>query len=95
VKSAEGLADLSSILAAEEVSALVLTSPSAVRFVAETLGEDLVSTLGSIPIAVIGPVAAEAVEAVGLKPVIQPESATIPDLVQKIRSYFSNQTAST
>jgi uroporphyrinogen-III synthase len=65
------------------------------RFIAETLGDDLLTALQGIPIAVIGPVAAEAVESVGLKAVIQPKTATIPGLVQEIRSYFSNRTAST
>jgi uroporphyrinogen III methyltransferase/synthase len=95
VKSTEGLADLRTVLASEKISALVVTSPSAMRFIAETLGDDLLAALQGIPIAVIGPVAAEAVESVGLKAVIQPKTATIPGLVQEIRSYFSNRTAST
>jgi len=90
VKSTGGLTDLRTILASEKVDALVVTSPSAMRFIAETLGDDLFATLQGIPIAVIGPVAAEAVESLGLKAVIQPKRATIPDLVQEIRSYFSN-----
>ena len=90
IKSAEGLRNLRSILASEKVDALVLTSPSAVRFVAETLADSLISSLAGVAIAVIGPVAAEAVESVGLKVAIQSEKATIPDLVTELRSYFSN-----
>jgi uroporphyrinogen III methyltransferase/synthase len=90
VKASGGLCDLRTILASETISAVVLTSPSAVRFVADELGEDLIPALQSIPIAVIGPVAAEAVESVGLRTVIQPDKATVPDLIQKIRNYFSS-----
>jgi uroporphyrinogen III methyltransferase/synthase len=95
VKAADGLMDLPTILSSRKIDAVVLTSPSAVRFVAETLGEHLLPALQGIPIAVIGPVAAEAVEAAGLKAAIQPDRATVPDLVQKIRSFFSSQAANT
>jgi uroporphyrinogen III methyltransferase/synthase len=71
----------------ETVDAIVFTSPSAIRVFAETFPEGIASR--SIPIAVIGPVAAGALEEIGLKPAIQPESATIPDLVQAIQNYFN------
>lgn len=90
-----GLADLRSHLGAEHIDAIVFTSPSAVRYFGEELGDDLVPSLRSIPIAVIGPVAREAVTAAGLDAVIQPERATIEDLIQSIRSYFNNQREST
>jgi uroporphyrinogen III methyltransferase/synthase len=95
VKAADGLTDLRGMLASERVDALVLTSPSAAQFVTETLGEDRVAILKGIPIGVIGPVAAEAVKEAGLQVSIQPEKATLSDLVQSIRTYFNSQTAST
>jgi uroporphyrinogen III methyltransferase/synthase len=95
VKSDAGLAAMRTIMASEDIHVLVLTSPSAVTFVAEALGNDFKSRLSKIPIAVIGPVAAEAVESVGLKASIQPDKATIAELVQKIRDYFSSRTENT
>lgn len=94
VKSA-GLTDLRSHLSHNQIDLVVFTSPSAVRYFGEELGDDLVPSLGSIPVAVIGPVAKEAVEGAGLKAVVQPDRATIQDLIQTIRAYFSNPTAST
>jgi uroporphyrinogen III methyltransferase/synthase len=95
VKSAEGLKDLRALLASERVDAIVLTSPSAVRFVVETLGSDLTTSLQGVAIAVIGPVVADTVAAVGLKVDIQSDKATITELVDKIRGYFSIRKAST
>jgi uroporphyrinogen III methyltransferase/synthase len=92
---AAGLSDLREHLKRERIDAVVFTSPTAVRYFREELGEDLVQSLGSIPIAVIGPVAREAVAAAGLEAVIEPKRATIQDLIQAIRSYFSNREAST
>jgi len=89
LKSPAGLMDLRATLAAENVSALVLTSPSAVRFIAEELGDELIPSIGTIPVAVLGPVAAEAAASVGLVVAIQPQHATVQDLVQAIRNYFS------
>ena len=94
-KASKGALDLRSSFQSEKVDAIVLTSPSAVRFLAETLGEELHSILASTAIAVIGPVAASAVTNAGLQAVIQPERATIPDLVDAIRAYFSNRTRCT
>jgi uroporphyrinogen III methyltransferase/synthase len=92
---AAGLTDLRQHLKRERIDAVVFMSPSAVRYFGEELGEDLAQSLGSIPIAVIGPVAREAVAAAGLVAVIEPERATIQDLIQAIRSYFSSREAST
>src|SRR5262245_12831349 len=90
VKSADGLKDMRSLLASETVDALVLTSPSAVRFIAETLGDDLIPSLADVAVAVIGPVAGEAAASLGLKVAVQSDKATVTDLVEKIRNYFSN-----
>lgn len=92
---AAGLTDLRSHLSHNKIDAVVFTSPSALRYFGDELGEDLVPSLRSIPVAVIGPVAKEAVEAAGLQAVIQPDRATIQDLIQSIRFYFSNRKAST
>jgi uroporphyrinogen III methyltransferase/synthase len=92
VKPEAALARVRETLAVESIDAVAFTSPSAIRNFAETLGEDFASSLGSIPIAVIGPVARDAVEAAGLQVRILPKRATIPDLIGAIRSYFSSQT---
>ena len=89
VKSAAGLKNLRAVFANQRVDAVVFTSPSAVRFFSEALGSGLTSALATIPIAVIGPVAEEAVASAGLKASICPERATIPDLIAAIREYFA------
>jgi len=91
IKPQGALTGIRETLSREEIDAVVFTSPSAIRNVAEVLGEDFVSSLGSIPIAVIGPVAQGAVEAAGLRVSIRPDRATIRDLIAAIRSYFSNR----
>jgi uroporphyrinogen-III synthase len=95
IKDPKGSLDLTAILKQESVDAIVLTSPSAVRFLTETFGDELQSRLSSIAIAVIGPVAAAAVTDAGLQAAIQPEKATIAELVDAIRAYFSNRTENT
>ena len=92
---ASGLTDLRTSLRDEQIDVVVFTSPSAVRYFGEELGDDLVSNLRNIPIAVIGPVTGEAVKAAGLKTFLEPERATIQDLIQSIRSYFSSRKGST
>jgi uroporphyrinogen III methyltransferase / synthase len=90
VKPSASLARLADELAAKTIDAVVFTSPSAVRNVVEVLGESLASGLGTIPIAAIGPIAQEAVEAAGLRAAIVPARATIQDLIDEVCSYFSN-----
>jgi len=92
VRPVAELARVRELLAGERVDAVVFTSPSAIRNVVEVLGDDLGSSLGSFPIAVIGPVARDAVEAAGLRVAILPKAATIQDLIEAIRSYFSIRT---
>lgn len=89
IKSEGGLADLRTLLANETIHAVVFTSPSAVRSVSETLGDEGTALLSPIPIAVIGPIAREAVESVGLKAVVQPSKATVLNLVEAIERYFT------
>jgi uroporphyrinogen III methyltransferase/synthase len=94
-KASQGSMDLRLAITREKVDVLVLTSPSAVRFLTETLGDEIQSILSSTIIAVIGPVAASAAAEAGLFAAIQPKHATIPDLVKAIRAYFNNPEAST
>lgn len=95
VKPSASLKRLAEELEGKSIDAVIFTSPSAVRNVVEALGENLASNLGTLPIAVIGPVAQEAVEAAGLRAAIVPSRATIQDLVQALRSFFSNPTRDT
>jgi uroporphyrinogen III methyltransferase/synthase len=74
----------------EKIDVIVFTSPSAIRSFAESFGEELSVRLQEIPIAVIGPVAREAAESVGLKVAIQPDRATVQDLIESIRAAKKN-----
>jgi uroporphyrinogen III methyltransferase / synthase len=87
-KAVEGLQDMRQIFERENFDCVVFTSTSAIRYLAETLEEDLASALNAIPIAVIGPVTARACEPFGLRASIEPKTATIPDLVEAIRQHF-------
>jgi uroporphyrinogen III methyltransferase/synthase len=89
-RSEAGLADLRTTLMGQTIDAIVFTSPSAVGSVSETLGNELTALLSPIPIAVIGPVAREAVESVGLNAVIEPNKATVQDLLESIERYFAD-----
>ena len=95
VKPVASLSRLREMLESETIDAVVFTSPSAIRNVAEMMEGNLASGLASIPIAVIGPVAREALESTGLKASIMPDRATIQDLVESIRTYFSNRSTDT
>jgi uroporphyrinogen III methyltransferase/synthase len=75
----------------QKIDAIVFTSPSAIRSFAESFGEELSVRLQEIPIAVIGPVAREAAEAVGLQVAIQPDRATVQDLIESIRAALSRR----
>jgi uroporphyrinogen III methyltransferase/synthase len=77
--------DVALIFMVEKVDAIAFTSPSAVRFFTETVP---ISQVQTVPVAVIGPVAREEAEACGLAVKIQPERATIPDLIEAIGKYF-------
>jgi len=76
----------------ERIDAAVFMSPSAIRFFAEELAElddRTKEAFRSVPIAAIGPIAREAIEAAGLKVAIEPKQATASNLVEAIRHYFS------
>jgi uroporphyrinogen-III synthase len=79
------------ILAREKIHCVVFTSPSAIRYLAESLDESLDTALEGMAIAVIGPITAQACEAFHLHVAIQPQTATITDLVEAIRSNFASK----
>jgi uroporphyrinogen III methyltransferase/synthase len=81
---------LDALLVKEQIDCAVFTSSSAVRYLSESLDENLDTALAGIVIAAIGPVTAKACEAFQLHVTIQPQTATIPELVEAIRSHFEN-----
>jgi uroporphyrinogen-III synthase len=85
---AEGLPDIKEVLAREHIDCVVFTSPSTIRFMAETFETDLATALKGIAVAVIGPVTQQAAESHSLKVTIQPNRSTVPDLIQAITHYL-------
>jgi len=81
---------LHAVLVLERIDCAVFTSSSAVRYLSESLDENVESALAGVVIAAIGPVTARACEALQLQVTIQPQTATIPDLVEAIRSHFDD-----
>ncbi len=75
---------IADLIAAERVDCIVFTSPSTIRFLAESSETSLPSLLKGVSIAVIGPVTREAAVAYDLKVDIMPSQATIDDLVAAI-----------
>ncbi len=79
-------------LAEGEVDMVTFTSSSTVTNFCAMLGaatpEELIALLKDVRIAAIGPVTARTVEEHGLKVDVQPESYTIPDLVQAIVQWY-------
>jgi len=90
-KAVDGLQDIRQIFARQPLDCVVFTSTAAIRYLAETLEDDLGTVLSGIPIAVIGPVTARACEPFGLRASIEPKTATIPDLVDAISRYFASE----
>ena len=87
VTPAGSSAALKNVLAGEQLDLVTFTSSSTVRnFV--SLAEAAVD-LNSLYCAAIGPITAETATDLGLRVVVQPESATIPDFVEAISSYLS------
>ena len=93
-KAESSLQNLQKLLADERIDMAAFLSPSAVGHFSEQLaelGEPAQTNFRSIPIAAIGPVAKEALVASGLRVDVQPDRATVQDLVAEIRTYFNNQ----
>jgi uroporphyrinogen III methyltransferase / synthase len=69
---------------------VIFTSSSAVNnFLSITGRESGLRFLGECPVAVLGPVTAEAVQAALRRPEIIPNENTVPSLLESIQSYFS------
>lgn len=86
IRPEPGARSISDILAAEHIDCIVFTSPSTIRYVAESAGELLLHVLKDVPVAVIGPVTRDAALELGLRSPIVPTESTIDSLVAAIRS---------
>lgn len=84
IRPAPGAVSIAEIVASEKIDCIVFTSPSTIRYLAESVGEPILKLLSSVPIAVIGPVTRDAAHEIGLEPRIVPSQSTIDDLVQAI-----------
>ena len=78
--------NISDILATERIDCIVFTSPSTIRYVAESAGELFLHVLKDVPVAVIGPVTRDAALDAGLRSPIVPSESTIDGLVSAIRA---------
>jgi uroporphyrinogen III methyltransferase/synthase len=81
-----GSLSISDVLTSETIDCIVFTSPSTIRYVAESAGEALLDLLRKIPIAVIGPVTRSAATEFGLESRIIPDESTIDSLIAAIQS---------
>ena len=84
IRPAPGSVSIAEIVASEKIDCIVFTSPSTIRYLAESGGEPVLKLLSRVPVAVIGPVTRDAVHEFGLETPIMPEQATIDDLVAAI-----------
>ena len=85
---ADGLSELFRLFKESNIDCVVFTSPSTIRFIAEALEDEFEPLMKTLAVAVIGPVTRDAAESLGLKVTIQPEHATVSDLVQSIVQNF-------
>lgn len=76
-----------------QLDAAVFSSPSTVRNLATLLGgaEQLRTTLDQVAVASIGPVTSKACRELGLKVTLEPEQATLDDLLIELEHHFSDQ----
>ena len=85
-------------LAERQVDVITFTSSSTVTNFLHMLNaadqEELHRLLAGVRVAVIGPITARTAEKAGLAIDIQPETFTIPDLVESIRAFFAAGTPS-
>src|SRR5262249_29950862 len=81
---AEGLPDIKEVLAQEHIDCVVFTSPSTIRFMAETFECDLATALKDISVAVIRPVTQQSAESFGWTVRIQPKRSPAIDLLDAI-----------
>ncbi len=73
------------IASSQHIDCIVFTSPSAIRNLAESVDQPITDVLESIPIAVIGPVTADAAKQLGLTVGIVPTESTIDSLVLAVQ----------
>jgi uroporphyrinogen III methyltransferase/synthase len=90
IRPAAGSVPIAEIIAAEKIDCIVFTSPSTIRYLAESVGEPILKLLSKVPIAVIGPVTREAVQEFGLETRIVPQESTIDALVAAIQNALSS-----
>jgi uroporphyrinogen III methyltransferase/synthase len=76
---------LQKITSSERIDCIVFTSPSAVRNLAESVDQPLSEILKRIPVAVIGPVTADAAKELGLTVGIMPPESTLDSLVLAVQ----------
>jgi len=93
IRPAAGSTPMAEIIASEKIDCIVFTSPSTIRYLAESVGEPILKLLSKVPIAVIGPVTREAVQEFGLETRIVPQESTIEALVAAIQNALSETRA--
>jgi len=74
-----------------KITVATFTSAATFNNYIEMMGEDALSLLKDVAIAVIGPVTAQAIEKAGLKVSIMPEEATIEAMVQEIITWAATK----
>ena len=86
----DGGPDVYRMLLDGDIDVVTFTSPSAVRTFANIYGvEPAVDLLKNTVVAVIGPVTAEAAHEIGFQVSVQPDTYTIPALVDAIAAHFN------
>ena len=75
-------------LSAGRIDVVVFTSGSAVRSFAAIFGADTSAVLGRTAVAVIGPTTADVARQAGIQVTIQPETHTVPALVDAIVAHY-------
>jgi len=91
IRPAPGTISVAEMVASEKIDCIVFTSPSTIRYLAESAGEPVLKLLSQVPIAVIGPVTRDAAREFGLETRIMPDQSTIEDLVESIRKSLLTQ----
>src|SRR5215467_6970854 len=81
IRPTPGSISIAEIVASEKIDCVVFTSPSTIRYLAESAGEPVLKLLSHVPIAVIGPVTQDAAHEFGLETRIMPAESTIESLV--------------
>ena len=80
---------IADILSSEKIDCIVFTSPSTIRYFAESVGETFLQLLAHVPVAVIGPVTRDAAHELGVSTSILPGESTIDALVAAIAASLS------